>query len=774
MKDLIISQEMPDVPMITPYVWVKELPDDYIKYDYIGVVGAETWKEVSKKLGFTDSFKDIVGTVYKEKFVCIRKVTNQANSEAKHISDYHLLDCLGKTQEVNYKILSTPEEMDELIEVVRKADVIALDTETTGLDPFAPGSKTISVGLYTGGIGYTIPYNHPEANPAMPIQKVHELYKVLRDEFKGTLVGHNAKYDKTWLHVVEGYDLHFSFDTMIASAILDENKASHGLKKLAVNELNGIAYEISNEGKMGQGDLASHCQYLAFDIFYTYLLWEKYSKALDEAPFEKFIFENISMPATDMYSRAYIDGVYLNPKTFNESARVVLEKIDEYKAKTEAYAPGVNWGSSKQLRDLFHSKGIHSPKVTDKGVAWFLEVLQDILELNEKEASKIAKNMRNSYPDMKAFLDKQDISQEVCKYMGVEGWLDDFESFAFDSLQELAHEHPICDDVIELRMWQKYLSTFIGPWSEEMRDWILRPNFRITGTVTGRPSCSEPNLQQIPRDTTIRSIVDAPEGWDCVEADLSQAELRIASIMSGDPELRRAYRNDEDIHAKTVNHVFGIPLDKMTKEERKKGKAINFGFLYGMYPKKFQEYAWVSYQTKFTLAEAEKTRDGFMELYSSLPIWHEEQKKIVNQHGEIWSPIGRTRHLPKAWSKDRMAKAEAERQAINSPVQGFAADIVISATCQLAKEYGPDVMKIWGTIHDATGLRTRHDKTEEIANRLKYLMEHPPVVKKFLETFPLETLPKYFHRFYENGELCVPMRAEVEIGPWGKPTRSIK
>ena len=83
-------------------------------------------------------------------------------------------------------------------------------------------------------------------------------------------------------------------------------------------------------------------------------------------------------------------------------------------------------------------------------------------------------------------------------------------------------------------------------------------------------------------------------------------------------------------------------------------------------------------------------------------------------------------------------------------------------------------MKIWGTIHDATGLRTRADKTEEIAKRLKYLMEHPPVIQKFLETFPLETLPKYFHRFYKDGELCVPLKAEVEIGPWGKPTRSIK
>lgn len=773
MIDLIIAEEMPDVPMITPYEWKKELPKDYIKYDYIGVVGAECWKEVCKKLGFEDTFKDVAGTVYKEKFVCIRKVTNQSNSEAKHIADYKMLDCLGKTQDVNYKILSTAKEADELIEIIKKADVIALDTETTGLDPYAMHSKTISVGLYTGGVGYTIPYNHPQADPAMPISKVHEIYKTLRDDFKGVLVGHNAKFDKTWVHVVEGYDLPFTFDTMIASAILDENKASHGLKKLAVNELNGIAYEISNEGKMGGGDLQSHCRYLAFDVFYTYLLWEKYSKELEENPFEKFIFENISMPAVDMYSRAFMDGVYLNPKTFNESAKTVLNKIEEYKEKTEAYAPGINWGSSKQLRELFHSKGIHSPKVTDKGSVWFLNTIIDILELSDKEASKITKSMRNSYPDMIKYLKKEDITKELCKSLGIKEWLDDFESFAFDALQELSATYPICADVIELRMWEKYLSTFIGPWSEKMNKWLLRPNFRITGTVTGRPSCSDPNLQQIPRDTTIRSIVDAPEGWDCVEADLSQAELRIASIMSGDPELRRAYRNDEDLHAKTVNHIFSIPLDKMTKEQRKKGKAINFGFLYGMYPKKFQEYAWVSYQTKFTLAEAESTRDGFMELYSSLPIWHEEQRALVNKFGEIWSPIGRVRHLPKVWSKDRLSKAEAERQAINSPVQGFAADIVLSATCQLAKEYGPDVMKIWGTIHDATGLRTRADKTEEIAKRLKYLMEHPPVIQKFLETFPLETLPKYFHRFYKDGELCVPLKAEVEIGPWGKPTRSI-
>lgn len=773
MINLIISETMPDVNMVTQYVWKKELPEDYLKYDHIGIVGSDTWNKVKDKLGFTVGFKDIAGTVYAEKFVCIRKVNNLANSEAKHIADYRLLDCLGRTQDVEYKVLTKPEEMDELIEVVRKAEVIALDTETTGLDPYAEGSKTISVGLYINGLGYTIPYNHPECNPAMPIQKVHELYKVLRDEFKGTLVGHNAKFDKTWVWVVEGYNLPFTFDTMIASAILDENKGSHGLKQLAVNELNGIAYEISTEGKKGGGDLASHCRYLAFDIFYTYLLWEKYNKELQEAPFEKFIFENISMPAVDMYSRAFVDGVYLNPKTYNASARTVLEKIDEYKAKLEDWAPGVNWGSSKQLRDLFHSRGIHSPKVTDKGVAWYLEVLMDVAEINDKEASKEAKRVRNSYHDIIQKLKEEDITQPVIKALGYKDWIDDYESFSFEALQELSADYPICADVIELRMWEKYLSTFIGPWSESMKDWLLRPNFRITGTVTGRPSCSDPNLQQVPRDTTIRSIIDAPEGWDCVEADLSQAELRIAAIMSGDTELRRSYREGEDIHAKTVNHIFNIPVDKMTKEERKKGKAINFGFLYGMYPKKFQEYAWVSYQTRFTLAECENTRDSFMGLYNALPRWHEEQKAIVKKHGEIWSPIGRTRHLPKAWSTDRMIRAEAERQAINSPVQGFAADIVLSAACQISKEYGPDVMKIWGTIHDAIGLRTRADKTEEIAKRLKYLMEHPPVIDEFLKAFPLETLPKYFHRFYENGELCVPLKAEVEIGAWGKPTRSI-
>lgn len=773
MINLILSETMPDVPMVSQFVWKKELPEDYIKYDHIGVVGADLWKQVCSKLGFCDNFKDVAGTVYKEKFVCIRKITNQANSEAKHQADYRLLDCLGKTQDVTYEVLTTAEQMDDLIEKVKKAEVIALDTETTGLDPYVNGSKTISVGLYFNGVGYTIPYNHPECNPAMPITKVHELYKVLRDEFKGTLVGHNAKFDKTWLAVVEGYDLHFDFDTMIASALLDENKSSHGLKQLAVNELNGIAYEISTEGKKGGGDLQSHCRYLAFDIFYTYLLWDKYSRELDAAPFEKFIFENISMPAVEMYSRCFYDGVYLNPKTFNESAKTVLNKIDEYRAKTEAWAPGVNWGSPKQLRELFHSRGIHSPKVTDKGMAWLLEVLIDVAERSEKEASKVVKGLRNSYQGAVKCLQEGDITPSVLKALGIQCWIDDFESFAFDALQELSADYPICADVIELRMWEKYLSTFIGPWSEKMKDWLLRPNFRITGTVTGRPSCSDPNLQQIPRDTTIRSIVDAPEGWDCVEADLSQAELRIAAIMSGDQELRRSYREGEDIHAKTVNHIFHIPLDQMTKEQRKKGKAINFGFLYGMYPKKFQEYAWVSYQTKFTLAECENTRDSFMELYHSLPVWHEEQKAIVKKHGEIWSPIGRTRHLPKAWSQDRLARAEAERQAINSPVQGFAADIVLSATCQLAKEYGPDVMKIWGTIHDATGLRTRHDKTEEIANRLKYLMEHPPVVEQFLKQFPLEKLPKYFQRFYENGQLCVPLKAEVEIGSWGKPTRSI-
>ena len=150
--------------------------------------------------------------------------------------------------------------------------------------------------------------------------------------------------------------------------------------------------------------------------------------------------------------------------------------------------------------------------------------------------------------------------------------------------------HPVAGDILKWREAEKQLNTFINSW-DSRRDGqsLIHPSFLIHGTVTGRPSCKNPNLQQTPRDPRIRSIIDAPEGWVLVQFDISQAEMRIAAEMSRCPRLTQAFINGQDVHELIVQSNFGITTP--TKDERKKGKAINFGYLYGMGAKKFMIYA---------------------------------------------------------------------------------------------------------------------------------------------------------------------------------------
>lgn len=239
-----------------------------------------------------------------------------------------------------------------------------------------------------------------------------------------------------------------------------------------------------------------------------------------------------------------------------------------------------------------------------------------------------------------------------------------------------------------------------------------------------------------------------------MEADYSQIELRVAALLADEQNMKHIYATGGDIHATTASRVSGIPISQLTKEDRKKGKPVNFGFLYGMGWRKFIETAFSNYGILFSEDEAQASRIIYFDMFPALIPWHNRQRKLVKKYGRVQSPIGRVRHLPDIYSPDQGVRAEAERQAINSPVQGFASDMAVSSMIdinQQFKKYGI-AGHCLGLVHDAINFEIRDD----------HLARALPIIKTCMEDMDM-----IYRKF--GAVIDIPIIADVSLGRhWGE------
>jgi len=550
-------------------------------------------------------------------------------------------------------------------------------------------------------------------------------------------VFHNGKFDCLWMLTRFGVKWKIDFDTMLAHYLLDENDR-HGLKYLAQKYLGAPDWDIDGGVKNSWSN--ANAKYAAHDVFYTRKLRFILKKMLEDDYDVKRVHDKIMVPCIEMFIEAEHKGVYINldkmddAETYlREELSTALNNLEKWsgKAKLVDKKTGkINWGSPKQLGDLLFNV-LKIPSV-------------------EKTASGA-----------------DSVSESVL----------------------LRIDHPMVGDLLKFRAAQKQLSSFIEGWRPYLdTEGRLHPVFKLHGTVTGRLSCEHPNLQQVPRDPRIRTLITAPEGWTMVEMDLSQIELRVAAELADEHNMLHAFNTGVDVHwltaireiergagykkemIKTVKRASGKkmsyseaveyilelgpgPAEKLMnlwKELRKKAKAINFGYLYGMWWKKFKIYARDNYGVDVTDDQAQASREAFFELYPKFPKWHEKQRRFAQVNGYVRSLSGRKRRLPKAMAgRDSPERREAQRQAINSPVQSFANELNLMAALQMREEFNADWFRLVGTVHDAVLLEVRNDKVEEVFHRGLEIMAAPELLKVF------------------EIELSVPIEAEGELGPWG-------
>ncbi len=273
-------------------------------------------------------------------------------------------------------------------------------------------------------------------------------------------------------------------------------------------------------------------------------------------------------------------------------------------------------------------------------------------------------------------------------------------------------------------------------------DDMVRPVYGMHVAVTGRTNSEDPNGQNVPKRgptaMAYRKMFVAPEGYFLIENDLSQAELRIAADMANDPTMLNIYRNKGDIHTATALIVMGVTMEqflKLPKQEQKdartKAKAVNFGFLYGMSWRKFIAYAKTQYGAEFTEREAQRVRTAFFAKYSNLLPWHAKMREYAHLHKFVRSYSGRIRHLPMIDSSDDGIKAEAERQAINSPVQEFGSSLGVMALGRMEQEIDPQYLQIVGFVHDAIYAYVPKKYVEWGAKTLRWYMETNPLEEWF-------------------------------------------
>lgn len=571
------------------------------------------------------------------------------------------------------------------------------EDETGGLEPWNPNGVIHTVAFcWEPGRSYVVSLEHPATTWDIPVERVYAALNVALAGKK--MVGHNVKFDSKWM-AAKGVELNCTFDTMLAQHLLDEN-APKGLKAMSRIYLGADEYEagISFSGDATQ--LTKLAIYNSKDADYTLRLYHILKAKLLERPRLLRLYIKLIMPASRAFEEIEAIGFPVDVKRLEERHKYAVSEINRVTEELLTHVP----------EDLKPLANFRSPVFLG---TWLFDRLGlPILERGAKSG-------------------RPSTNESV--------------------LLRLQTKYPVVKLIMELRKWQKYESTYTRNWIQRVkraRKPRLYTAYNLAGTVTGRLSS---DMQQVPRDLLIRSIIGTKPGWKFIEADFSQIELRIATMLSGDAALTKAFNSGQDPHAQTAARVLNKSEALVTKDERKMAKAVNFGFLYGMGARKFKTYAKEKYGIEVTDEEAQAYRRAFFAQYSGLPTWHDRQRRVVKNTARVVSPIGRVRNLPTINSTDDMVIGEAEREAINAPVQGLASDLTVLSMVRLHELLDPQKARVLGNVHDAILLEAREDAAEETAKLVKHVMENLPLKKLF------------------GWEPTVPIEAEVTIGQhWGE------
>ncbi len=561
---------------------------------------------------------------------------------------------------------------------LKKADVFAFDTETDGLDTLTANLIGLSFAVAPGEAAYLpVAHDYLDAPAQLDRAYVLEALKPLLEDEKALKVGQNLKFDMSLL-ARYGIEMRgIAYDTMLESYVLDSVGGRHDMDSLADRYLGHktITFEeIAGKGKnqltFNQIALEQAAPYAAEDADVTLQLHLAMWPQLKQSAELLTVFNEIEMPLLPVLSHIERTGVLIDPAILSAHSQELAKRLAELEAQAHELAEEpFNLASTKQLQAILY----------------------------EKQKLPVLKKTPGGAPST---------NEEV--------------------LAELALDYPLPKVILEYRGLAKLKTTYTDklPLMINPASGRVHTSYHQAVTATGRLSSSDPNLQNIPvrneEGRRIRQVFIAPEGYRIVAADYSQIELRIMAHLSQDEGLLKAFAEGKDIHRATASEVFGVPLDKVTGEQRRSAKAINFGLIYGM------SAFGLARQLGIPRGEAQRYMDLYFERYPGVLDYMERTRQQASEQGYVSTLDGRRLYLPDVRSSNAMRRKAAERAAINAPMQGTAADIIkramIEVDAWLQGQEKPLVRAIM-QVHDELVFEVHESVIEEASQRIRQLME---------------------------------------------------
>lgn len=611
-----------------------------------------------------------------------------ARSSIEKIDTQENIINLGPNKQHPWRVIivESTDDLTSLIAALKSAKLISLDTETNGLRSNNVEMEMIGMSFCVEpGQAFYLPFSHSNNGLHNNLDRTSTLLR-LKDILENPNVKkvlQNAKFD---MHVLWTYGIKLqgvAFDTLIAANLVRKNWQTINLKDLSLRLLNEPMETYSDVvGKkfkhLGQVPIEHAADYGAHDARQTLLIQPILEKMLDEDEIVKIYFHAIDMPFSDLLFRMEAAGIKLDPAVLNEIDNKLTQTINEIEAKLQAAIPQQQLSIGEES-----SFNFNSPRQIE-----FL--LFDVLKL--PPLHKTSKGSRST-------------DQEV--------------------LEKLAHLHFIPGLILKYRELAKLQSTYTQSLVKQIhpRTNRIHTNFSQTLVATGRLSSSEPNLQNIPASSeyghAIRSAFVAESENLLLSADYSQIELRILAHISNDPALCKAFHENKDIHKQTAAELLGISLDEVTQEKRQIGKQLNFSIMYGLTP------FGLSQALNIPLPEAKKYIDGYFKLYAQVKSWMDSTIAAAKETGYVTSLWGRRRYIPELLENNKTIFEAGRRAAINSPIQGSAADLMKVAMLNIDAKLNEKKLssKILLQIHDEIILETPKNELPLVEEIVRVSME---------------------------------------------------
>lgn len=559
----------------------------------------------------------------------------------------------------NFILITNQHDLELVCNQIRQVGMCAVDTETQGLDPMVDSCVGISLAC-TIGTAYYIPFGHITDQQQLSLQLVQEFLGPIFADKNIAKVLHHAKFDQIILHQIGIPLVGVIFDTLIAASLLVQDWQKKGLKNLSEFYFQETMTSFDELIKLhsvkhfGEIRLTSAACYAAADAHQTLQLFHLLEKKLQEDQLD-LLFYRIEMPINQILVAMQLEGIYCDPVVLGNLDRLVTVDIARIEKDIAVYAPySINLNSPKQIKEL----------------------LFDQLRLpGQKKNSKS-------------------------------------HQFSTDAqvLAALSKLHPAPALILTYRELYKLKSTYLESLPEHINRTTgkIHSSFNQTMVATGRLSSSNPNLQNIPTGSMgypidVRSAFYAPEGYVLIAADYAQIELKVLAHLSQDEHLIEAFRAGKDIHAQTAAHLFHASPEQISSEQRNVGKTINFSVLYGLTSFGLSKNLEISYK------DAQKYIAAYFAQYAGVVSWMDQVIEFAKKHGYIQTLHGRKRYVPGIYEQNKNLYELAKRVAINSVVQGTAAEIMKIGMINLQQQIDDARIdaKILLQIHDELILQVK-------------------------------------------------------------------